>query len=659
MPKVVFQPSGKTLSVRPGSELLDVARQADVEVDSPCGGKGACGKCVVNITAGEVDSDSLSVLPAAAVAAGHLLACRTRILDTPVVVEVPQQAAKEEGQIPEEDETYMIRGELLPKEWEFDPLAVKWLIKVPPAQLDDGLSDVERLVRAIQLEWGRKEKLPLDSLRLFEDLRSMLVAVEVPLGAIVGLAETLRAHGGLITVTMVRAGRKLHVVRVEPGHEPDRHHAIAVDVGTTTVTVQLIDLANARILATRSGYNNQVTCGLDVISRINYALKSNGLDVLRSRALETVNTLIDRLCRQNEITSQNIYSVYISGNTTMTHLLLGLDPQFIRIAPYTPTIYQAPNVTAVELAIQVHPLAPVLVSPCVGSYVGGDIAAGLLCSDLAYDGETISLYMDIGTNGELVLGNRDFLVACACSAGPAFEGGGLGCGMRAAYGAIDSVEIDPQSGLASYTTVGNGSPRGICGSGVISLLSKLFLTGWLDPSGKLNRDRPSPAIRIAGRRARYILVPAENSHTGQPIYLTEVDIEHIIRAKAAVYAACKLMLDQVGITFLDIATVYISGGFGRFLDINSAKVIGLIPDLSNDTFRYLGNASLIGTYMVLVSEKHRRLLSTTARRMTYMELNTDPSYMDQYSAALFLPHTDLAFFPSVRPRRNDDENVDT
>ncbi len=647
MPKVVFQPSGKTLSALPGSELLDVARQADVEIDSPCGGKGACGKCVVNVTAGEVDSDSLSVLPAAAVAAGHLLACRTRILDTPVVVEVPQQADQEEGQIPQEDETYMIRGELLPKEWEFDPLAVKWLVKVPAAELDDGLSDVERLVRAIQLEWGRKEKLPLDSLRLFEDLRSMLVAVEVPLGAIHGLAETLRAHGGLVTVTMVRAGRKLHVVRVEPGHEPERHHAIAVDVGTTTVTVQLIDLANARILATRSGYNNQVTCGLDVISRINYARRPERLEELRVRVLQTINQLLEQGCRSCGVVPSEISNAVVSGNTTMTHLLLGLDPEYIRLEPYTPTVLEVPYLSAREVGIDINPNSWICFSPNIGSYVGGDITAGLLCTDLVTDSEEFSLFIDIGTNGELVVGNRDFLLSCACSAGPAFEGGGIDCGMRASLGAIEKVEVDPDSGTARYSTIGNCAPRGICGSGMIDLLANLFTSGWLDPAGKLCRDKPSPAIELQGKRARYLIAPASESATGEAITISETDIENIVRAKAAIYSACALMLEQVGVDFEELSQIYIAGGFGRFLDLDKAIVLGLVPDAPRERFRFIGNASLIGSYMVVVSREYRTKQLNLAQRMTYFDLTNAPGYMDQYTGALFIPHTDPGRFPSV------------
>jgi uncharacterized 2Fe-2S/4Fe-4S cluster protein (DUF4445 family) len=256
--------------------------------------------------------------------------------------------------------------------------------------------------------------------------------------------------------------------------------------------------------------------------------------------------------------------------------------------------------------------------------------------------------MDIGTNGELVIGNRDFLMACACSAGPAFEGGGIGCGMRAADGAIDLVSIDSDSGLPHYTTIGDTPARGICGSGMIALLSELFRTGWIDASGKFQRDRSNPAIEVQGRCARYRLVQAEKSASGKAIYIDEFDIENIIRAKAAVYAGCGLMLEQLGLEFGDLSTIYVAGGFGRFLDLERAITIGLLPDVPRDRFRYLGNASLIGTHMTLVSSRHRDRLNATARRMTYLELNTDPAYMDQYTAALFLPHTDLDRFPSVR-----------
>ena len=284
----------------------------------------------------------------------------------------------------------------------------------------------------------------------------------------------------------------------------------------------------------------------------------------------------------------------------------------------------------------------------MGSYVGGDITAGLLCTDVANDSEEVNLYLDIGTNGELVVGNRDFLLTCACSAGPAFEGGGIKYGMRAAFGAIENVEIDRETGKASYWTIGNVKPKGICGSGIISLVANLFLTGWLNEAGKLNRERKSPRIQFEGRQAKYIIVPAKESSNGESILISELEIENIIRAKAAIYSACSLMLKQVGLNFDDLANIYIAGGFGRFIDLEKAIVIGLLPDLPQEKFKYIGNASLMGTYLVLISQEYRQRQHDLSKRMTYMELSTDPSYMDQYTGALFLPHTDNYLFPSVQ-----------
>jgi len=330
------------------------------------------------------------------------------------------------------------------------------------------------------------------------------------------------------------------------------------------------------------------------------------------------------------------------------HLLLGLKPEYIRLEPYTPTIMKAIRLTAGEIGIAVDPRAPVHISPAVGSYVGGDITAGILCTDFVKDPEEVNLFIDIGTNGELVVGNHEFLLTCACSAGPAFEGGGISCGTRAALGAIDHVDVDPVTGMPTVRTIGNVQPKGICGSGMINLLANLFLTRWIDPAGKLDRSRKSPAVRVEDRQAHYIIVPADPDPDGKSIYITEIDIENIMRAKAAIYSAVSLMLEQVGLQVNDLAHVFIAGGFGRFLDIEKAIVIGLIPDLPRERYHYIGNSSLMGSYLVLVSKEYRRRQLELAGRMTYMELSTDPAYMDQYTGALFLPHTDNKRFPSVK-----------
>jgi uncharacterized 2Fe-2S/4Fe-4S cluster protein (DUF4445 family) len=334
----------------------------------------------------------------------------------------------------------------------------------------------------------------------------------------------------------------------------------------------------------------------------------------------------------------------------MVHLLLGLNPEYIRIEPYTPTLLETPCFSAEEVGIAINQNSWVYISPSVGSYVGGDITAGLLCTGLATDSEDISLFIDIGTNGEIVIGNNNFMMTCACSAGPAFEGGGIDCGMRAAIGAIEKVEVETVTGICKYWTIGNVKPMGICGSGMISLLAGLLLTGWIDAAGKFTRKKKSKAIKVDGRNASYIMVPAKQSATGREITISELDIENIIRAKAAIYSACALMLNQVGMTFNDLSSIYIAGGFGRFLDLEKAMIIGLIPDLPMEKFHYIGNSSLTGSYMILVSQEFRKKQIELCKKMTYLELNTEPGYMDQYTGAMFLPHTNPELFPTVKTK---------
>jgi uncharacterized 2Fe-2S/4Fe-4S cluster protein (DUF4445 family) len=631
MPRILFQPSGQAADAPAGTPLLDAARLAGVTIEAPCGGKGACGRCLVRVTAGAVVFDNRHRVPPDAAAEGYVLACRSRIGPGPATIEVPESTVAGGGKFADGDETSLVRGELLPQAWDYDPLTVKWFVDVPAPQPGDGLSDLDRLTRRIQRDWGDTPVL-------------------CPLAVLRKIADALRADSGRVTATLVREPRALHLIRLEPGDTTTRHVGAAVDIGTTTVAVQLVRLHDARILATRTAYNGQIPCGLDVISRINYARRPDRLEELRTRVLTTVNDLLKQVCAGTGCAPDEICTAVLSGNTTMAHLLLGLPPEQIRLAPYTPTILEAPYLTAADVGLALHPEAWVYLSPAVGSYVGGDITAGLLGTDLAAGAEAPALFIDIGTNGELVVGNRDFLLTCACSAGPAFEGGGIECGMRAALGAIERVEVEAATGAARAWTIGGVAPRGICGSGMISLLAELLRTGWLDPAGRLDRGRASPAILAEGRQARYLLAEAP-AGGGRAVTIGEPDIENILRAKAAIYAACALLLKQAGLGFGDLAAVFIGGGFGRFLNLDDAIGIGLLPDLPRERFRYIGNSSLLGSYMVLISQDYRRRQQELARRMTYVDLSSDPDYMDQYTAALFFPHTDPDLFPSVRTGR--------
>ena len=630
MPIVTFHPGGKSIEVPSGTMLLDAIHQTGIGLDASCGGEGNCGKCLVRIEAGKIESEHSEILSASQEAQGFVLACKSRILESPVIIEIPEQSSKSGGQfIDDTDVVGIDPRDIFSSGPISDPPVSKHFLDVPKPQLQDGLSDLDRLSRAIQKKFGKRE-------------------VVVPLPIIRQIAETLRADDGKVSVTVFDDSDRIYVTALESGNRASRQFGIAIDIGTTTVAIQLVDLKSPRAMAVRTTYNDQIDCGLDVISRINYARKPERLEELRAKVVRTINRLVKAACRACECEPCEVISAVAAGNTTMIHLLLGLNPEYIRLGPYTPTVMQRLSLTAREIGIEISPEAMVYLSPAVGSYVGGDITSGVLCTSIAAGSAKVNLFVDIGTNGELVIGNREFLLACACSAGPAFEGGGIECGMRAAGGAIDKVTIDPNSGIASSHTIGDRKPAGICGSGMISLLAELFLTGWIDPAGKINRDRESSAIRIEGRQARFIIVPAENTASGRPITISEPDIENIIRAKAAIYAACSLMLEQVGLDFAHLDNIFIGGGFGRFLDIEKAVMIGLVPDLPREKYHYLGNSSLMGACRLLVSQQSRERQLELCRRMTYLELNTNPAYMDQYTGALFLPHTDIRQFPSVR-----------
>jgi uncharacterized 2Fe-2S/4Fe-4S cluster protein (DUF4445 family) len=628
MPEVTFHPVGTTVDVPTGTDLITAAQLAGTEIRSPCGTKGTCGKCVVRIISGTVDGDPSGLLSPEALRDGYVQACRTRIGRQAVSIEIPTDR-EAEGQFADAAGALdRIDPKRLPDASQRIPLTINRSLEIPEPKADEGLSDLDRLSLALQAETSRKP-------------------VCYPLSIIRRAADAIRSEAGRVTLTYAELTDHHQVIDLRAGTANPISYGLAIDIGTTTIAVQLVSLPAGQILATTAAYNEQVACGLDVISRINYARRSDGQRELQMRVLRTINRLIEQTAGTIGINSRCIHNVVVSGNTTMTHLFLGLNPEYIRIAPYTPTMLDIPLLRAADLELAVHPETRVHLSPCVGSYVGGDITAGLLCTELAGDSDDICLFIDIGTNGELAVGNHDFILTCACSAGPAFEGGGLRHGMRATRGAVEKVAIDPETGTADCRTIGDIEPIGLCGSGMISLVAGLLNTGWMDAAGKLDRTRSSDAIRIEGRQAVYQLTAATEDKAA--ITVSEQEIENIIRAKAAIYAAAALMLQQAGLTFSDLSRVYIAGGFGHYLDLEEAVTIGLLPDLPRRRFEYLGNTSLAGSYMILISKKFRQRQQSLSRRMTYVDLGNDNAYMDQYTAALFLPHTDRTAFPSVLP----------
>jgi len=627
MPLITFQPGGKSVSVPVGTGLIDAAAKAGVEIVAPCGTKGNCGKCVVRVLSGAIEPGGTSILSASALNAGYIQACQATVGQDPLVIDVPPQRIRS-GQFADIAlDLDRIEPELLPQPSDLNPLTVTCQLQLPDMAEEGDLSDAEHLSMALQKQWGSCN-------------------VTYALTALRQMAVALREDDGRVTIKLRRVSEAYHVIDIRSGHIGEHQYGLAVDIGTTTISVQLVSLVQGDVIDTRTGYNGQIACGLDVISRINYAGKPENLLRLTEQVVGTINELIEQVTHENRVDAAGVVNMTLSGNTTMTHLLLGLPPEYIRLSPYTPTILEPPVFTASDVGLAVHPEASVYLAPAVGSYIGGDITAGLLCTSISQEADEMAMFIDIGTNGELVIGNGDFILACACSAGPAFEGGGIRSGMRASRGAVESVVVDPASGIASAKTVGDVTPQGICGSGIISLLAELFRTGWLDPAGKLNRESVTPAIRIGKKQAVYII--SETGEGGGEISISEAEIENVIRAKAAIYSAISLLMEQAEIGLDDIGRVYIAGGFGHFLNLEDAVCIGLLPDIPREKYRYIGNASLMGSTMALVSKGFQQKQLEIGRRITYVELSTDPAYMNQYTAALFLPHTDLTAFPSVR-----------
>jgi len=405
--------------------------------------------------------------------------------------------------------------------------------------------------------------------------------------------------------------------------------------------VHLVDLPSGATLGAAAALNRQIAFGDDVISRIIHAGEPAGLERLRTAALETANLLIGGLARTHKVARDEIIGAVCAGNTTMLHLLLGLPPGEIRREPYIPVATASISYRAGDVGLRIHRRALVTTVPGVSSYVGGDITADVLAAGM--DGtEELSMLIDVGTNGETVIGNRDFLVCCACSAGPAFEGGGITWGMRAAKGAIQRVEVTPQGTLA-WTTIGGARPRGLCGSGLVDLLAELLRAGYMDRAGRLRPD--APVVREGPDGPEVLVVPAPETAGGADIVLTGADIENLLRAKAAVYAGAALLARRLGIAMQDIQRVYVAGGFGTYLDIRKAILIGLLPDVPPERVTFIGNGSVAGAKMTLLSYEVWRRAIEVAQKMTYRELSTDPAFMEEYVSAMFLPHTDCARFP--------------
>lgn len=629
---VTFQPSGVVAQARPGAILSDVAIAAGMPISLPCGAQGRCGRCKVVITQGQVERKTAVRLSETELEQGYALACQTRVMGD-LQVFVPPIEEIIVHRLPTErgaERAYELPAAC---DWVAKPTIRKVHLQIEPPSLLDNTTDFERVSRELARQY---------------DIRHLTVA----LPTLRKLARALRSANWDVTLTLemgtwTNPDGPPRLLDVAPGDHTQTRYGVAVDIGTTSNVVYLVDMSAGRVVDTASAYNLQISCGEDVISRIIYAKKPGGLEHLQRLVVQTINGLIEELCGRNNVAATDIHKMTVAGNTTMTHLFLGLDPEAIRLEPYIPTIAHPSPVRAHELGIHINPDATVDCLPGVGAYVGGDITAGVLSSKL-YTTDKLSLFIDVGTNGEIVLGNADWLISCACSAGPAFEGAGVQSGMRATIGAIEEVWISAKTYEPTYRTIGDAPPEGICGSGMISLLAEMFISGVMDKAGKLNQALNTPHIRVGEHGPEYVVAWAKETRTKKSdIVITEVDIANLIRAKAAIYAGFSVLTRSVGIELADVEQVLIGGAFGKYIDVEKAIQIGLLPDMPWDRFHYLGNTSALGAYAALLCADMRQAVVEIANKMTYLELSADNTFMDQFTSALFLPHTDTASFPSV------------
>ena len=638
MPTIKFMPSQKIVEVPKGTSLFEAGKQAGVSVSTPCGCKGICGKCLVKIVSGQVEFENEGLLSQKLLSQGYVPVCKAVVADSSLEVLILSDLSGEKGKFDDSsDDLLLVSSELLPENKDFDFICKSVNLEISAPSYGDGLSDYDRLVSSLQKNLNiTNPEIPLDLLQKLPNIlreseknntKSNITAVYYNKSAKIVLADIVSESNG----------------------EDLNRFGIAVDIGTTTVAIQLVNLENGSIIYSKTAYNEQIKCGLDVISRINYARKPEHLAELKDKITSTINALIIESAKKQDIDPLKIFNIAISANTTMVHLLLGIVPEYIRLDPYTPAVYSVELYTAGSIGLSICPNAPVYIAPSVGSYVGADITAGALCTSLACEDEDICLFIDIGTNGEILLGNNEFLLGCACSAGPAFEGGGITHGMRASNGAIERVEIDESKNIKCFT-IGNSAPVGICGSGIISLIAALFRYNIIDAAGKFTNTDSDNYVSTnnshSSKNPALILTKRGNNSNdiSEDITLSESDIDNFLRAKAAIFSAISLMLNNIGLEFADLSRVYVSGGFGRYLNLDDAKTIGLIPPLDHDKFTFLGNSSLMGSYMTVLSQKHRDKITQLAQRITYLDLSTEPKYMDEYMAALFIPHTNSSLF---------------
>ncbi len=621
MPVVTFLPTFRKVEVKLGATILSAAQDAGINMNVVCGGQGKCGKCIVFVKSGRFlfDRDQfIRFFSPEELEQGACLACETSVIDN-ISVFIPESSLIQEQKI-------LI--ESLEQETGFFPAVWKYFLELTPPSLDDPSPDLSRLLWGIHRSGGPEDR-----------------KIYVPLEVIRRIPGVLRDSGWKITATVALVPGGYRLIDVERGDTTHALYGAAIDLGTTTIVAYVRSLVDGKVLGIASNYNRQISCGEDILSRVNYARKG-GLARLQELAAESINTAITQAANNAGIDREHIYEVVVAGNTIMTHILMGIDPAYMIEEPYVPVVRRYLTSAATRAGLGVKENAGLFVFPAVSDFIGGDIVADVLASGMA-ERDEVSLLIDIGTNFEVVLGTKDWMFSCAGAAGPALEGGEVLFGMRANPGAIEKAALDLHTLEPTYQTINRVKPRGICGSGLIDLLAGLLQACIIDRTGRINTGILHPRIRMGSHFPEFVVVWKDETDLGKDIVITENDVKNLIMSKASILGACITLMNQAGISRHDVARVYFSGAFGNYLSKENAIIIGLLPEVPLDRITGIGNGSITGANIALLNRRKRKVLDEIARTIAYVELNAEPSFMDEYTRACFLPHTDLALFPMV------------
>jgi uncharacterized 2Fe-2S/4Fe-4S cluster protein (DUF4445 family) len=620
---IIFEPDGNRITVPQKTNLFEALQNAGNRIRSECGGQGTCGKCKVivrdNMTLTDYSENEKKYLSLNEIQQNYRLACQAHIKKDTVIF-IPPESRIEERKI-------QITG--YETEVDLDPIIEKFHINIPEPTLNDLRSDLHRLTNSLN-EQNVLEPLKID----YDILRS--------------LPSVLRKANWEVTVT---TWDRKKIIAVEESDTADKLYGLAIDVGTSKIVVYIVDLQNGETKGIGFVENPQIMYGEDLITRISFTIKEKeGLKKLQEQTINGINIALKAACDEARVNSKDIHESVIVGNTAMHHFLLGLEPKFIATSPFTSAIKKPFSVEAEALNIKMNPTGMVYSLPIIAGFVGADAVADVLSSGI-YKSDEISLLLDIGTNTEIFVGNSKDIISCSCASGPAFEGGHIKHGMKAVTGAIEKVSIDKETFEVNYETIGNGKPRGLCGSAIVDVVAEMLNSGIIDSRGKFFSDLKTPRIKINEGKTEFVLVKADNSATKHDIVVTQKDITEIQLAKAAIYAGCSMLMKKKGFKNEDLDRIMIAGAFGRYINPERAKIIGLVPDIPTEKIKFIGNTAVTGAKMALLSREARKVAEEISQKVRYLELSIDPEFRTEFTSALFLPHRDLNRFPSIKEMR--------